>query len=384
MRIAIVHSFYSGNQPSGENIVVEDQVAALRKSGHEVKLISRKTDEVIDENNLFQKINIAYNVSTGNGNNPLQELHDYSPDIVHVHNLFPNWGTNWVDSLNVPLVVTLHNYRHSCAAGTFYRNGSECFSCLGKKTYNSLINRCYRGSIVGSIPLAIANFRGAGSNPVIRKSDRVIALSERATRIHIISGVPSEKICVVPNFVPEPSHEPRKGLNSLGLNGFGFVGRLSEEKGISELLKVWPQSIPLHIFGSGPLETVLKQSANENVYFHGQKKREEIFQRISSLQGMVFSSRAAEGAIPLTYVEALSLAIPVLAFAGNGAADHVLEYGTGVVVQSDINLSINQLLEGREHYSKQARKMYMEQFSQEAWSTSMIGLYEEVIQKYLN
>ena len=45
MRIAFAHSFYSSHQPSGENRVVEQQIAALRRVGHSVSLIDQHTDE---------------------------------------------------------------------------------------------------------------------------------------------------------------------------------------------------------------------------------------------------------------------------------------------------------------------------------------------------
>ena len=35
----MVHSYYSSRQPSGENVVVDLQIEALRRAGHTVELV---------------------------------------------------------------------------------------------------------------------------------------------------------------------------------------------------------------------------------------------------------------------------------------------------------------------------------------------------------
>ena len=86
IRIAMVHSFYSSAQPSGENTVVLNEVDALRRAGHEVALFAAHTDEL--EGEVFYKLRAGLRVATGYGRNPLKAIRDFSPDVVHVHNLF--------------------------------------------------------------------------------------------------------------------------------------------------------------------------------------------------------------------------------------------------------------------------------------------------------
>ena len=102
MRIAVVHSFYSSSQPSGENRVVEDQVALLRDAGHEVLLVARHTDEE-SERSLYA-VRAAGWVATGRGGDPTAQLRAFAPDIVHVHNLFPNIGTRWMKFWEGPVL----------------------------------------------------------------------------------------------------------------------------------------------------------------------------------------------------------------------------------------------------------------------------------------
>lgn len=127
MKIAVVHSFYTAGKPSGENALVRDQVRALGAAGHTVELFAAHTDELARD--PLYPLRAAARVASGRGNSPLARLREFAPDVVHVHNLFPNFGRSWVRHWVGPLVATLHNYRPMCAAATLYRAGAVCTSC---------------------------------------------------------------------------------------------------------------------------------------------------------------------------------------------------------------------------------------------------------------
>lgn len=103
MKVASVHSYYSNRQPSGENVVVGAQAAALRAQGVDVRIIAARTDAL--ESNGGYKLRSAVTVATGSGPSPLKDLEEFRPDVVHVHNLFPNWGTGWIDRWEGPFQV---------------------------------------------------------------------------------------------------------------------------------------------------------------------------------------------------------------------------------------------------------------------------------------
>ena len=112
MRIAIVHSYYSSAQPSGENVVVDLQADALRRAGHEVRVIGARTDEKSKE--FAYSMRSAVRASTGLGASPSRQLLEFEPHVVHVHNLFPNFGSRWLEQWDGPVVATLHNFRSIC------------------------------------------------------------------------------------------------------------------------------------------------------------------------------------------------------------------------------------------------------------------------------
>ena len=128
MRIAVVHSFYSSASPSGENDVVISQVSALRRAGHDVTLIDWHTD--VEELTRGYALRAGLQVATGFGPSPLKQLAEFEPDVVHVHNLFPNAGTRWLRHTDFPVVSSLHNYRQVCANGLLYRDGHGCTECV--------------------------------------------------------------------------------------------------------------------------------------------------------------------------------------------------------------------------------------------------------------
>ena len=77
MRIAVVHSFYTGAQPSGENNVVLDQVAQLERAGHEVSLIARHTDDL--SIGRAYPLRAALTVATGRGASPRRGAPETAP-----------------------------------------------------------------------------------------------------------------------------------------------------------------------------------------------------------------------------------------------------------------------------------------------------------------
>ena len=88
---------------------MDAQVTALREHGFEVRVVSAQTDELSSLPGY--RLRSAFNVATGNGKSPLPELEEFRPDVVNVHNLFPNFGTGWLPRWGGAVVATVHNFR---------------------------------------------------------------------------------------------------------------------------------------------------------------------------------------------------------------------------------------------------------------------------------
>ena len=372
MRVAVVHSFYDSRSPSGENIVVEAQVQALSDAGHDVRLIAQHTD--LRQQRPAYPLRAGWTVATGRGPTPGPSLREFRPDVVHVHNLFPNWGTDWLDGWDGRVVATLHNFRPLCAAGTLYRDGKVCTLCPDGDPWAGLARRCYRGSRVATAPLALRNRRGLAHDAVLRRADHLVALSARAAEVYSRYGVAPERLSVVPNFVADPY-----GVTApVEPNGrWVYAGRLSPEKGVLELLAHWPADHALDVIGDGPLLAEARLVAPPNVKVLGRLPRHDLLAQLPRYRGMVVPSRWIEGGQTLVLGEALAAGLPVVALTGSSAADVVSNLDVGAIVASDTGWA--QALAqvgGDDEVGRRARAAFVRFFRVDTWLGKMLQLYE--------
>ena len=184
MRILLAHNYYGSSAPSGENKVFEAEKAMLEKHGHEVEVYTRHSDEIrgglggteslgglestkpskpSKPSKLTKLLGLIKGAMCTIGN-PFaaravaEKCREFRPDVVHFHNTFPLISPLAVRAASkyAPVVVTLHNYRMACAAGVPTRDGKVCSLCLDKRCVcDGIKYRCYRGSLLATLPLAI-------------------------------------------------------------------------------------------------------------------------------------------------------------------------------------------------------------------------------------
>ncbi|NEB81096.1 glycosyltransferase, partial [Streptomyces sp. SID14478] len=115
------------------------------------------------------------------------------------------------------------------------------------------------------------------------------------------------------------------------------VGRLTQDKGVLDLLRRWPAGRRLDVVGTGPLERRCRAVAPASVRFLGQVERGVLRDSLPGYRGFVFPGRRVEG-VPLVYLEALAAGLPVLAFEGSAVPRAVRTEGTGTVTGWDAAL----------------------------------------------
>lgn len=364
MRIAVVHSRYSSRVPSGENVVVDLQVEALRRAGHEVTLIQRRTDDLL-QSRLYPVASAA-RVLTGRGADPLEEIRASGAEVVHVHNLFPNYGRTWVRRCPVPVVATLHNYRPLCPAGTLFRDGAVCTLCPDAGSARPAVTHsCYRDSKLATVPVAIGT--RFADDPLLASARWVITLNDDMATTYAAAGVPRERLVTVPNFVADRGVGP-------GGEGWLYVGRLSTEKGILQLVRRWPEGIPLRVVGSGPLEAEVAAAAGPDVELLGQLSQDRVRDLLGRADGLVFPSLWPEG-LPTVYLEALSAGTPTLASSESIVGELVAIQGTGRVMTDDLAGDLAAAADGFAGLRVRCREVYETHYTEDAWVKSMEGLY---------
>ena len=373
MRIAVVHSFYRSAQPSGENIVVEQQVALLRAAGHTVELVAACSDST--SATRLAKPRIAYGVARGRGADPTARLAAFQPDVVHVHNLFPNFDHQWIARWPGPVVATLHNFRPLCANGLLLRDGRVCMDCLSDK-WAGVKHKCYRDSATATLPIAWRNSRGWTGHPLLVHADALVTLSPNAHTVFSEWGVPPERLVMIPHGVPKLPPEAVGGTADRWL----AFGRLSPEKGLVELAKIWPPEFHLDIAGSGPLADELATFRPKNIQLLGSLPQTELLGRLTSgaYAGVVFAGKAIEGGYTLAAVESMAAGLPLVALSGGSAAQLVEGWGCGQTYSgtaSSLRLALQQTRANRTALSSRAKRAWEKGFTQEIWLTNMTSLY---------
>ncbi|MFE2098532.1 MULTISPECIES: glycosyltransferase [unclassified Streptomyces] len=331
MQVLVVHNRYASAQPSGENKVVDQEVALLRGAGHRVELFERRSDD-IGALSLPAKAALPLRVPWNRAvrRELAAKLRAERPDVVHVHNVFPLLSPAVLAACadaGVPAVATLHNYTQVCPPGTLQRDGRPCTECVGSTPLPAVRHGCYRGSRLATVPLAVslsANRRRWWSGV-----ERFFCISAAQREVLVGAGMPPELLAVKHNFVPEPG-VVRAGAGEHLL----YLGRLAEAKGVRLLMTAWDEiasgggiGVPLMIAGTGPLEPEVAAWAagRDDVRYVGLYDQEECRRAVARSVAVVAPSTWLE-AFGLVVVEAMAAGVPAVA-AGHGAFVELVEDG---------------------------------------------------------
>ncbi len=205
MRILMLHNRYRIR--GGEDSVFESERDMLRAAGHDVETWEKSNDD-IRVAGFFAKLRLAVGTvwSRTSYREMRRRIGEFHPDVVHVHNFFPQFSPSvfWACAREgVPTVLTLHNYRLACLDGYLFRMREcrICEDCLGCLPLRGVWRRCYRDSLQASATLATMLVIHRAIGTWRRKVTRFIALTDFARGKFIAAGIPAEKIVVKPNVV---------------------------------------------------------------------------------------------------------------------------------------------------------------------------------------
>ena len=262
-RLRILQIFNRYLQYGGEEGSVYRIGDALQEI-HDVEYFISSTADVVSENILTSW---KLPLKAVHNSDVLAKLTLYQNagrfDAWQIHNVFPimspvvyRKAIEW----NVPIVHYLHNYRLSCVNGFFLNHGKPCQRCITGNFWPALETACWRDSHLqsGWMGMILAHIQ---QTDLFEKVFQWIAISEAQKQLHVQIGLPEDKIKVVHHFLePEgPVLPPAKSPTAL------FVGRLSTEKGVAQLLEAWKLvgggERKLLIVGDGPERASLERQA---------------------------------------------------------------------------------------------------------------------------
>jgi glycosyltransferase involved in cell wall biosynthesis len=312
------------------------------------------------------------------------------PHIVHVHNTFAQISPSIFGAcreVGVPVVHTLHNFRLLCPAATFFREGKICEKCQESSLWQSIRHACYRQSYGATATVALMLAMHRKARTWLDGVTTYIALTQFARRKFVEGGLPEARISVKPNFVsPDPGEKKRKG------EGAVFVGRLSPEKGVKNLLRAWGRlrvPIPLRILGDGPMREELMQMAYDlklmQVRFLGHVDHVITQSAIKDAMFLILPSECYEN-FPLTIIEALSCGTPVICSRLGAMQEIVTHEGTGLhFTPGNPEELADRVAWAWDHPSqvkdmgKAARQEYEQKYTAERNYDSLMSIYHHAI-----
>ncbi|WP_433090433.1 glycosyltransferase family 4 protein [Dactylosporangium sp. CA-052675] len=381
MKVVVAHNRYASGQPSGENVIVDAEIAQLGAAGVTVLPFLRSSDE-IGTFSTAQKVLLPLSpIRNGSSQKALAELlKSEKPDVVHLHNPYPLLSPTVVKTAHahgVPVVHTVHNYRQVCAPGLYFRDGHICTECRGRTfPLPAVTHTCYRGSKAQSAVMAatLAYHRGTW-----KQVDHFVALTDRIAAHLADFGIPAERITVKPNGIPDAGAAPAPG------EGFLYAARLSPEKGLRLLLDAWSRHPdgalgPLRIAGDGPLRPLAEEAAatRSDVTYLGAVDNAAVRAEIARA-ACVIAASTWHDVLPTIVLEALSSGRPVLVTDRGGLP--YLAGDAGWVVEPEPAAMADGLLRAREGaaaLAPVARARFESQFAPDVLISRLIDVYRGV------
>ena len=386
MRILLAHNDYL--LPGGEDVVFQLEKKLLLSYDNEI-------DEIIISNqqitNTFSKlvagIKSLYNPATEKLLKA--KITKFKPDVIHVHNFFPLLSPSIFYAAaknNIPVVLTLHNYRLICSNALFLRNEKVCTKCLHKRiAFPAIYHRCYRNSHLQSLASVMTfsthNLLKTWNN----KIDKFIVLSNFAKKKFVSSkiNINEDNIIVKPNFVYDQGISQQKRQDF-----YLYVGRLSKEKGIDVMLNAFSQiDYKVKIIGDGPFKDKVEEfvKKRDNIEYLGYLDRTEIYNQLKISKALISPSIIFEG-LPLTIIESFSTGTPVITSDIGAMGEMVNDGVDGLKFKVNDSSSLIQKLRqfeeelsGSDLVYKNARDAYVKNYSPENNYDQLLRIYKLAI-----
>jgi len=323
----------------GSERVLFEEMKILGKEGHEVAVFSREnplnepskyiryfppnmeTGKVgLSAKALRTVKEIVYSNSAKTGLGKVVE--DFKPDITHAHNIYGRLSLSVIDALEkakIPVVLTLHDYKLLCPSYLMLNRGKICEQCKGGRFMNAVLARCHKNSLSASSVYAFESWFNHSFGKY-RSVNTFVSPSKFLRDKAVDFGWDSGRIAVIPNFIDSDKITPPAQAGRYLL----YLGRLSEEKGVSTLLKAYlsfratengdDAIAPLVIAGDGPIRRDLENASGKesrNIHFVGYLSGKSLEDTIAGARAIVMPSEWYENA-PLSLIEAFAYGKPVI------------------------------------------------------------------------
>ncbi|WP_340155572.1 glycosyltransferase family 4 protein [uncultured Winogradskyella sp.] len=313
-------------------------------------------------------------------------LDEYQPDIVHIHNynfqLTPSILPE-IKKRGIKVVQTIHDSQMVCPYHRLYsfQRNEVCTKCVQGSFVNCIKDRCFDDSLLKSTIGAVESIYYHSKGYYEKYVDQYISPSNFLA--DLIKNKINKEIKVIPNFTKVTASKQCIESNK---NYYLYYGRISEEKGILELIEIFKDiELELLIVGKGPIENLVieKIISHSNITFLGPKFESELFTIVKQAKFVIQSSKWFENC-PMTIIEAFSLGIPVIGSNHSGFIDLIEDKKTGFLLDfNNKSEVITKLLEIDKldvlPIQKQVREFYEKNLSEEIHLEKILMVYNNLL-----
>ena len=301
-------------------------------------------------------------------------IDEFRPDVVHMHNIH-SYVSPVVGELahkhGIKVVWTLHDYKLLCPRYDCLLNAKPCERCFGGSKHHVLLHKCMKNSLPASVVAWLEAVKW-NRRRLEENTDVFVCPSGFMAEKMKSGGFDPVKVKVLNNFLDPVKLKQYEALDNRAQREdyYCFVGRLSDEKGIQDLLAA-ASRLPykLKVAGGGPLdpEMRIRYADNANIEFLGIIDAVEVAKLLAGARFSIAPSQCYDNN-PLSVVESLCAGTPV---AGShiGGIPELIDDGCGMTFppfdQEAIATAIEEAMSREWDYAEVARRA-LERFSPEA------------------